>query len=274
MDSHPTDTHRLEEVSESQRHDGIYAQQRARKRRALTPDDWERFDRVSVPKHPYHASVIWLGDIRGKRVLDVGCGDGWFSILLAKRGAIVSGFDISAEGVLAAQEWAEANGVAGSCSFVTGSIYDIPYPENSFDIVAGQSILHHATDKTKVASELARVLRPGGLGVFHEPFGDSLALEWVRRMVPVPSQAPDDPGQWKQQIKYAELMPFRRYFEVGVHEFEFLTRLERVITAKKFTDFLRSVDHAMLKHLPFLRRFARAVVITIKKEGPATAMPA
>jgi len=265
MDSHPTDSHRVEEVSESQRHDGIYAQHRAQKRRALTPDDWERFDRITVPMHPYHASVIWLGDVRGKRVLDVGCGDGWYSVLLAKRGATVSGFDISAEGVEAAREWAEANGVAGSCGFTVGSVYDIPYPDGSFDLVAGQSILHHVADKGKVARELARVLRPGGSGVFHEPFGDSLALEWLRRLVPVSSAAPDDPDQWKQQIKYGELQPFRDQFEVGVHEFELLTRLERVITRKGFGDWLRSVDHQLFLRFPFLRRFARAVVITLRK---------
>lgn len=267
MDSHPSDSRRLEEVSESQRHDGIYAQHRAKKRRALAPDDWERFDRIEVPMHPYHASVIWLGDVRGKRVLDVGCGDGWFSVLLAKRGATVSGFDISAEGVEAAREWAEANGVARSCGFTVGSVYDIPYPDGSFDLVAGQSILHHVSDKAKVAHELARVLRPGGFGVFHEPFGDSLALEWLRRFVPVPSAAPDDPDQWKQQIKYSELQPFQDQFEVGVHEFEFLTRLERVITRKGFGDWLRSVDHKLFRRVPFLRRFARAVVITLRKRA-------
>ena len=57
-----------------------------------------------------------LGDIRGKRYLDYGCGSGWFSTFLAQRGAFVEGFDISLKLVQLGMKRAAANGVVDHVS--------------------------------------------------------------------------------------------------------------------------------------------------------------
>src|SRR5712692_5138475 len=56
---------------------------------------WEKFDRPCPPSNGYVYAVQLLGNIKGKRILDLGCGDGSLLVILAKRGATVWGFDTS-----------------------------------------------------------------------------------------------------------------------------------------------------------------------------------
>ena len=117
----------------------------------------------------------------------------------------------------------------------------------------------------RLAAELHRVMKPGALAVFHEPFGNSLLLERLRRLVPVPSGSPDDPDQWKHQFKYADLEPFRGHFSVAHTEFQVLSRLERIFPGSRVRNALGRMDRALLSSVPVLRRYARAIVIELRK---------
>jgi SAM-dependent methyltransferase len=252
-----------EEKKEAARHDAMYRDAMSGGTQILVPDDWERFDNRSDPQNPYFESVKWLGDVRGRRVLDVGCGTGWFSVILARRGAaLVEGFDISTEAVRAAELTAASNGVSDRCRFRVASAYDIPWPDGAFERVAGQAILHHVRDKTKLAQELHRVMAPGARAVFHEPLGNSTVAERLRWLIPVRSQA-DDPDHWKDKIKYDQLDPFRELFSVRYQEFEFLYWLARLFP--RAGPSLRTVDGALLRWIKPLRRYARAIVIELVK---------
>jgi 2-polyprenyl-3-methyl-5-hydroxy-6-metoxy-1,4-benzoquinol methylase len=260
----PTDAAiRQEELSEIDRHETLYRETVDANLR-LVPWDWLKFDSERDPISPYIASVTRLGDVSGKQVLDLGCGDGWFSTILAKRGASVTGFDISTNAVRAATRRATVNEVADRCGFATASCYALPYADQAFDLAVGQSILHHVGDKARVAAELHRVLKPGASAVFHEPFGNSLLLERVRRLVPVPSMAPDDPDQWKHQFRYDDLAPFAPWFDTDVREFQFLSRLDRVISSKSLVETIGRVDLWLMRRCPWLRPYARAVVVALR----------
>ena len=216
-----------------------------------------------ILNNPYFESLKWLGDVRGKHVLDVGCGTGLFSVILAKRGAaLVEGFDISPEAVRAAELTAEKNGVSDRCRFRVGSVYDIPWDAGTFDVVAGQAILHHVRDKVKAAEELHRVMAPGARAVFHECLGNSLVAERLRLLVPVWSQT-DEPDHWKDKIKYSQLEPFTHLFSVRYQEFELLYWISRVIPSAAPT--LRKMDGVLLRWIKPLRRYARAIVIELVK---------
>ncbi len=260
-----------EEEFEARRHDQLYEQPDHADPGRMVPDDWERFDRIAVPTTPYHAAVKWLGDLRGHRVLDAGCGNGWLSIILAKRGAIIEGFDISPVAIQAAERRAVANDCADRCAFRVGSFYQIPFSEARYDLAIGASILHHLSDKARAAAELFRVMKPGGRAIFQEPFGNSLWLERIRRLVPVKSASPDDPDQWKHQFKYADLEPFREHFAIRWQEFGFFSRLERVISNQAFAAWLHRSDLRVLRRLPFLRRYARAIVLECTRPAAGSA---
>jgi SAM-dependent methyltransferase len=73
--------------------------------------------------------------VAGRRVLDLGCGNGQYAVLLAKRGAFAYGCDISPIGVGIAREIATANGVADRCQFIVADATDLPWPSGAFDIV-------------------------------------------------------------------------------------------------------------------------------------------
>ena len=259
------DSHDEEERRETERHDRLYRDQRPADL-TMRPDDWERFEGMTEPLDAYGASVIALGDLRGRRVLDMGYGDGWLSVILAKRGGTVWGYDISASAIATAHERASLNAVSEQTRFDVASAYQTPYPDAQFDIVIGQAILHHLGDKDRLAKELKRVMRPGAKAVFSEPFAAVPWLKRVRKMVPVPSQAPDDPDQ--QQMTYADFEPFRRYFIVELEEYQLLSRLDRVLKSSRIVDWLGRADRALLRNLPFLRKYARSVVATLRLESP------
>jgi 2-polyprenyl-3-methyl-5-hydroxy-6-metoxy-1,4-benzoquinol methylase len=254
-----------EEREEAKKHDVMYGKADVERLR-MKASDWEKFDRMGEPLDAYAGSMVRLGEISGLHVLDAGCGDGWLTVILVKRGAsFVDAFDISEQGVRVARQRAELNGVAARCRFEAGSFYSIPFDDGSADVVIGQSILHHLGHKDRAAAELYRVMKPGARAIFSEPFGNSLWLERLRMMVPVESAAPEDPGQWARQFKYSDLAPFRKYFEIEVEEFQFFSRLERIISWKRLTSAIARFDRRLLRMLPALRPFARAIVVEFRR---------
>jgi SAM-dependent methyltransferase len=107
-----------------------------------------------------------LGDVRGKRVLDVGCGDGDLAVALAGRGATVVGLDPSTAMLAAARERAER--AAQPVSFVSGVAEALPFAPGNFDIVVAVTILCFVADGAPAFAEAARVMRPGGAFVIGE----------------------------------------------------------------------------------------------------------
>src|SRR5688572_6341314 len=138
--------------------------------------------------YPLEYAYALLGDVTGLRIVDFGCGSGANTVLLANRGAHVWGVDISEDLIRLARRRLEVNGRAGSAEFIVASAHDLPFPDNSIDIVFGIAILHHL-DLQLVSSEVHRVLRPGGRGIFQEPVRNSRLVRFVRSLIPY--RAPD-----------------------------------------------------------------------------------
>ncbi len=97
----------------------------------------------------------------GARVLDVACGTGNLAIPLARSGAIVTGVDIAPNLLAQARERARAEGL--EVNFDEGDAEQLPYPDASFDAVVSMFGAMFAPRPELVASELARVLKAGGL---------------------------------------------------------------------------------------------------------------
>lgn len=93
----------------------------------------------------------------GQTVLDAGCGEGALSVMLAEKGAIVTGTDISIPNIEASITYAESKNV--TAVFRTADLENLPFPDNSFDVVVCSHVLEHIPDFDKGLQELVRVAK-------------------------------------------------------------------------------------------------------------------
>jgi SAM-dependent methyltransferase len=100
----------------------------------------------------------------GMRVLEIGCGTGYFTRELARTAARIVAIDVSPDLLAAARAAISAENV----SFELVSAHALSFADASFDCVLGSSVLHHL-DCRLALPELLRVLRPGGFLLFTEP---------------------------------------------------------------------------------------------------------
>ncbi len=129
-----------------------------------------------------HALLDAAGEVRGTSVLDICCGAGRSSVLLAARGAAsVLGCDVSPASLQAAERLAAAHGVSRRVHFTLQDI-EQPRPEwtGRFDLIVGAYALHHL-DLAVSLPLLATYLRPGGRAVFLETSALNPVLRWARR---------------------------------------------------------------------------------------------
>lgn len=115
--------------------------------------------RYAVLRH-MHSCLDQIG-VAGRRVLEVGMGDGAEAEQLVRRGARFSGIDIDAAVVEGVAARFKERGLAYD-ALRHGDVNDLPWPDHSFDIVFSHGLLDRVGDLTRAQAELHRVLRPGG----------------------------------------------------------------------------------------------------------------
>jgi ubiquinone/menaquinone biosynthesis C-methylase UbiE len=100
----------------------------------------------------------------GREVLDVGCGPGSITIDLAERVApsLVVGVDREPEVLAGARAAAGERGV-GNVRFEPADVYELPFPDDSFDVVFAHQLLQHLTQPGAALAEMTRVARPRGI---------------------------------------------------------------------------------------------------------------
>jgi 2-polyprenyl-3-methyl-5-hydroxy-6-metoxy-1,4-benzoquinol methylase len=112
----------------------------------------------------------WLDIKPGTRVLDVGCGVGRWSSMLAQRGAIVTGMDLSPTMIEEAKRRAQANGVSDRCRFLVQDLAQLDAGDQ-FDLVIGVTVLQHILDPASLREAVQRMrahLSPQGRMVLLE----------------------------------------------------------------------------------------------------------
>jgi len=116
---------------------------------------------------------------KDKDVLDYGCYDGWMTPRFHEMGpSSITGLDISENAISAAK-----TKYGDQAKFYAGDAHAMPFPDESFDLVTGRSILHHL-DLDIALQEIRRVLRPRGKAVFVEPLGDNPGAKLFRAITP------------------------------------------------------------------------------------------
>ena len=221
----------------------------ARRSLAFTDDDY--LDHESWIRPAFER----LGEVRGRRLLDLGCGHGMAAIVLARRGALVTGLDLSSGYLREAEARARANGVR--INWVAADAERLPFADASFDDVWGNAVLHHL-DLEQAGRELRRVLRPGGVAVFCEPWGENPLLAWARRRLPYPhkGRTPDE-----TPLDRRGLDRLRQYFPAqSVEGHQLFAMVGRLLGPRPW---LARWDTRLLRHVPVLQRWCRYVVVTM-----------
>lgn len=229
----------------------------------MTPVDWQKFDKPCPPGSFYVYAVQCLGDVKNKMVLDFCCGDGYLSVILAKRGAKVTSFDISRNSLKATVRRAVANNMEGAINVQEMSAMALAYGDETFDLVIGLSVLQYL-DISMAANEIVRVLKKGGKAVFAEPFNGSNVLQG---MVQIGKKLfPDRFRVCASHITVKDIHTLKQRFAgISLKEFGLFSRLDRILRFVRFKQLLNRADEKLLVSIPFLKRYARRVVIELIK---------
>jgi 2-polyprenyl-3-methyl-5-hydroxy-6-metoxy-1,4-benzoquinol methylase len=140
---------------------GLSNEQQVMERRFALPYNWLKGDHT---RHVRQKNGLWslalscAGDLKGSRVLDAGCGDGWYSEKMVREGAVVSGIDYSERAIAFARD------ILPTADFQVASITALPFADETFDVSFSFQVIEHLPpDQVPHAiAELVRVTKRGG----------------------------------------------------------------------------------------------------------------
>jgi ubiquinone/menaquinone biosynthesis C-methylase UbiE len=212
---------------------------------------------------PLEYAFHLLGDVRGKTILDYGCGDGVNTVALANRGAKVIAFDISPQLLSLAKKRLDAN-ACNEVELLLSSAHALPLEDNSIDIIFGNAILHHL-DLEIASSEIRRVLKKNGKCVFKEPLRNSKLVVWVRQFFPVRAHvSPFERPLTDQEIDDFAMLCMRR-----ARTFQLmLSRIASVLPfwSAQAVELCAYVDSYLLRRFPSLTYYGAIKVFELVKE--------
>jgi SAM-dependent methyltransferase len=152
-----------------------------------TDEYYERFDPFILDKRPMVAELVektFQENFPEKipALLDVGCGTCFYFPLLAQHAEKLTGVDLCIPMLDVAQELIDAKGLT-NCEVRQSSALELPFEDNTFDVVHSWDFLHHVPDVPKAISEVRRVLKPEGRYVAVEPNLMNPSIFWyhIRR---------------------------------------------------------------------------------------------
>jgi ubiquinone/menaquinone biosynthesis C-methylase UbiE len=194
-----------------------------------------------------------LNGVRGRTVVDLGCGAGYNSVLLARLGAQVVAIDNSASNLQTTERRARSHGVADRLTMIRSNGSRLPVNDNFADRVFCNAILQH-TDPISIARQIRRILKPGGRAVFHENSESGLLRRWCGIGMT---------NERAQTLSRAVGIPD------GVREFWLMTTLLRkagINSSSRLCRASQRFDASVFNRLPFMRAFASTLVWGAHKE--------
>jgi SAM-dependent methyltransferase len=200
-----------------------------------------------------------LGDVRGKTVLDFGCGTGENIVPVVERGARVIGMDISPDLIALARK--RLNDAGLEARLEVGSAYDTGLPDESVDVVFCIALIHHL-DIARVVDEMARILSPGGVVILQEPVRFSRTYAFLRGLLP----AHEDISEFEHPLTREELRTVTERFKVRALRY---FRLPFIPLVRRFLASAgppaSRIDRWIIKNFPAAERFATVVTLKLEK---------
>jgi len=181
------------------------------------------------------ATFRLIGDVKGKKVLDLACGEGYNTRILARKGATVVGVDFSARLIELARE-KETNDKLGITYYISDAAYMKDVQSNHFDLVVCFMALQDIENYEKALSEVARVLKENGRFVFSIPHpcfervvkGKESLIDWR-----LEEEAKDKAGKKSSHLE------IKQYFGIGRYETQW--DMKRISKPFRTTSFHRTL---------------------------------
>ena len=207
-----------------------------------------------------------MGDLEGKKILELGTGTGGTATMLAKRGASVVGIDLLQFRLVEAQQRTAQHKVADVVDFSIMDATQLAFPDNTFDFIISKSVLVF-TEHSKTAQECKRVLKPSGKAIFIENMRNHPAVWLYRRFF----------LKYSRELMYFSIRDIKeigRGFEEMEHrEFHLLSlcalfwqKCISVPVLFRWTlRFLKKIDAYLVRLIPMLKRFCWITAIICRK---------
>jgi ubiquinone/menaquinone biosynthesis C-methylase UbiE len=192
----------------------------------------------------------------GMKVLEVGCGTGYFTQELVRSGADVIAIDVSPELL----EIAKANCSAPNVRYEIQNACELSYPDTVFDSVVGSSVLHHLEIEAAL-HEIYRVLKVDGSVHFTEPnmLNPQVAIQknvpWIKRKL---GDSPDETAFFRWPLR--RVLEQTGYRDIRIDPFDFL----HPKTPVALIDRLNALGR-LLENVPIISEFAGSLYIRALK---------
>jgi SAM-dependent methyltransferase len=219
------------------------------------------------PPDPTEEAMVSGVRFRGLRVLDLGCGKGDLTLWLASQGADVTAVDLS-PGMIEVTNERLAKFADGPARAIAAPVESLPFERDEFDLVIGKWILHHL-DLGAAAPEIARVLKPGALGVFGETSASNPLLMVARKWLPGRFGIPRVGTEDERPID-AEAMSVLRFNFGSVsarhRPFVFFGMLDRQVLHRRWPAISKATGavDSVLARIPILGRLSYFMVLTVR----------
>lgn len=239
----------------------------------------QAFESCSSPEN--RKILSWMGDIKGKNILELGCGLGEASVYFAKKGAKVTATDISSKMIEKVQELATYHKVTVEGKIVSANNLD-NLANDYFDFIYAGNLLHHV-DIIKCVTHLRTKLKDKGVAFFWDPIAYNPIINIYRKMASQVRTTDEHP------LKINDIKAIKKVFSKVEFEYFWLTSLGIFIwyyfvkridpnkerywkkileDADDISPFLKvsqSIDSFLFKFIPPLRLLAWNIVIRAEK---------